>query len=104
MKSVNITRVVVPNTESSGGGSTITPSPAKDTAVEVLVNGKAENAGTSVTSTVDGKSQTIITIDETKLQERLNTEGQNAIITIPVNTSSDVVIGELNGQKPPDLK
>ena len=68
------------------------------TAVEVLVNGKVENAGTATTSQQNGKSVTTIAVDEQKLEQRLSAEGRGAVITIPVNTGSDVVVGELNGQ------
>ncbi|WP_221414169.1 immunoglobulin-like domain-containing protein [Paenibacillus sp. 598K] len=71
---------------------------ANEAAVIVLVNGKAEQAG--VTTVGKRNEQTILTIavDEKKLGDKLAAEGQGAIMTIPVNTQSDVVIGELNGQ------
>ncbi len=72
--------------------------PEPDTAAEVIVNGKAENAGTARTTTVNDRTVTTITIDQQKLEERLANEGQRALISIPVNTQSDVVIGELNGE------
>jgi uncharacterized protein YjdB len=66
--------------------------------VDVLVNGKAESAGTAKTETVNGRTVTTITVDPQKLDERLAAAGNNAVITIPVNTGSDVVIGVLTGQ------
>ncbi|OAS13351.1 X2-like carbohydrate binding domain-containing protein [Paenibacillus oryzisoli] len=74
------------------GGST------PDTGVIVLVNGKAEQIGTASMTTVDGQKVTTVAIDPVKLEERLNTAGPKAIITIPITTTSDVVVGELNGQ------
>ncbi len=68
------------------------------TGVDVLVNGKVENAGTARTTTEGNKTVTTITLDEKKLEQRLAQEGNNAVITIPVSTNSDVVVGELNGQ------
>ncbi|MDF2724240.1 MAG: hypothetical protein K0Q59_3915, partial [Paenibacillus sp.] len=69
-----------------------------DTGVNVLVNGKAEQTGTATTSTVNGQSVTTVVVDPKKLQERLDAAGQNAVITIPITTTSDVAVGELNGQ------
>ncbi|WP_018883955.1 S-layer homology domain-containing protein [Paenibacillus massiliensis] len=84
----------------TGGGSTAsTPatSPASN-GVEILVNGKAEQAGTVVSEERAGQKVTTIQVDPQKLEQRLATEGQGAVITIPVSTASDVIIGELNGQ------
>ncbi|NHN33066.1 S-layer homology domain-containing protein [Paenibacillus agricola] len=67
--------------------------------VIVLVNGKIENLGTATTTTtVRNQSVTIVIIDQKKLEDKLAAEGQGAVITIPVNTESDVVAGEFNGQ------
>ncbi|RUT27658.1 hypothetical protein EJP77_20295, partial [Paenibacillus zeisoli] len=89
--------IVVPNPPSSPTPST--PAPTTTTGdVEVIVNGKVETAGTSSTSQQDGQSVTTITIDEKKLEQRLQSEGSGAVITIPVKTSSDVVVAKLNGQ------
>ncbi|WP_158301665.1 X2-like carbohydrate binding domain-containing protein [Paenibacillus mesophilus] len=88
--------VVVPRAPSDFGSSTSAP-PA-NTGIEVLVNGRAENAGTATTTQVNDRTVTTISVDPKKLEDRLAAEGQGSIITIPVNTKSDVVIGELNGQ------
>lgn len=66
--------------------------------VDVLVNGKAENAGTALNSEVNGRQVTTISVDEAKLQQRLAAAGDKAVITIPVSAGSDVAIGELNGR------
>jgi hypothetical protein len=84
-------------TQTTTTPSNTTPPPADD-GVNVLVNGKVEQAGTASTSNVDGQSVTTITIDPDKLDAKLAAEGNNAVVTIPVNTKSDVVVGELNGQ------
>ncbi|WP_274365625.1 immunoglobulin-like domain-containing protein [Paenibacillus thermotolerans] len=70
----------------------------KSTSVEVLVNGKVENAGTARTEEVNGQRVSTIAVDEEKLKQRLEAEGERAVITIPVNTGSDIVVGELNGR------
>ncbi|MFF2092391.1 S-layer homology domain-containing protein, partial [Paenibacillus sp. NPDC058174] len=88
---------------SSGGNGT--PSPGNSTppekpanSVDVLINGKVENAGTATTSKRDGQNVLTISVDQKKLEEKLAAEGKGAVVTIPVNTKSDVVIGQLNGQ------
>ncbi len=68
-----------------------------DTSVEVIVNGKVEKAATSVTTTVGNKTVTTVTLDEKKIEQKLEAGGNNSTVTIPVNNNSDVVIGQLNG-------
>ena len=79
-----------------------TPTPPKNlpasTGVNILVNGVVQTAATSETTKVDDKTVTTVTIDDKKIEEKLKNEGNNAIITIPVNNNSDVVVGQLNGQ------
>ncbi|MBB6734247.1 S-layer homology domain-containing protein [Cohnella sp. CBP 2801] len=66
--------------------------------VVVLVNGKVENAGRATTTTVNNQTVTTVAVDPDKLNEKLAAEGNNAVVTIPVNSGSDVVIGELTAQ------
>ncbi|OMF09169.1 S-layer homology domain-containing protein, partial [Paenibacillus sp. FSL H7-0331] len=80
------------NSGSSGAAAQLT------TGVDVLFNGKQEQIGTATTRIVDGQTVTTITFDPKKLVERLAAEDQKAVITIPVSTASDVVIGEFDGQ------
>lgn len=68
------------------------------TGVDVLVNGKVENAGTATTSNRNGQTVITVTMDQTKLEDKLAAEGHGAVVTIPVDAESDVVVGELNGQ------
>jgi hypothetical protein len=79
-----------------------TPTPAapanEQDGVEVLVNGKAERAGTSTTTVEDGRTHVTVTVDPAKLEEKLAAEGDGAVITIPVQAQADVVAGELTGQ------
>lgn len=79
---------------SSGGGSSV----SANTGVDVLVNGKAENAGTATAGSRGSQTVTTIAVDEQKLEKKLEAEGDHAVVTIPVNTKSDIVVGELNGQ------
>ena len=82
--------------EDSDGGVTGSPNPSAGAVIEV--NGQTQDAGTLSTSTEDGKTVTTVTIDDTKLEEKLEAEGDGATVTIPVNNNSDVVVGQLNGQ------
>lgn len=76
---------------------TSTPQSSEE-AVIVLVNGKEENAGKATTTTVNQRTFTTITLDPKRVEEKLASEGQNAVFTIPVNSASDIVAGELDGQ------
>ncbi len=79
-----------------GGGSSAPATPAN--MVEVYVNGKVEHAGIATTTIVNDRSVTTVAVDAKKLDDRLAAEGQHAVITIPVKTSSAVLIVELTGQ------
>ncbi|BBI35542.1 S-layer homology domain-containing protein [Cohnella abietis] len=78
--------------------STSTPSAPEDITVNVLVNGKVVNAGNATASTRNNQKVINILVDEKKLDQRLTAEGQKAVITIPIDTKVDVVVGELNGR------
>ncbi|MBH5319632.1 InlB B-repeat-containing protein [Paenibacillus sp. GSMTC-2017] len=77
---------------------TPTPTPQPSTEVEVIVDGSLEKSGTSTTTTVNNQETTTITIDTKKLEENLADAGQNVIITVPVTATSDIIIGQLNGE------
>ena len=81
-------------TGSQPGG---TPVPAND-AVIVLVNGREEKIGKSASSTEGDRTVTTITVNPQQLEDKLQAEGQGAVVTIPVSAQSDVIVGELNGQ------
>ncbi|OMF12901.1 hypothetical protein BK131_16815 [Paenibacillus amylolyticus] len=91
----------------SGGNSTTNPSTnngnnsntnASDEDVIIIVNGKTENAGKMKTTEANGVKTTVLIVDPVKLQAKLDAEGPRAIVTIPVKSSSNVIVGELNGQ------
>ncbi|QJD84708.1 S-layer homology domain-containing protein [Cohnella herbarum] len=96
-----LTSAVTATVPTSPPGSSNTSnenSSSTTTSVDVLVNGKAERAGTATTSKVNGQSVITVTIDQKKLEDKLATEGPGATVIIPVTAESDVVVGELNGQ------
>ncbi|WP_162009971.1 Ig-like domain-containing protein [Paenibacillus xylanilyticus] len=83
---------------SQGGGTpSVDPPQPEPTGVPVIINGKSENIGKLETNVVENRSITTITPDPKKLLEWLAREGQNAIVTIPVNVSSDSIVGLLTG-------
>lgn len=65
---------------------------------EVIVDGKREILGTSKTTNVNDKLLTVITLDSSKVEEKLQNEGNNAVVTISLNNGTDVVIEELSAQ------
>ena len=77
-----------------------TPAPTNPTGtgVNVLINGKEESAGTASTSNRNGQTVITVSVDPAKVAAKLAEEGPNAVLTIPVPSGSDVVVGELNGQ------
>ncbi|WP_458120115.1 S-layer homology domain-containing protein [Paenibacillus sp. Z6-24] len=88
----------------SGGGTTpsnpSTPDPSApvSSGADILVNGKIERAGTVTESEIGGQSAATVTIDQQRLADRLAAEGNGAVVTIPVTSNADIIIGELNGQ------
>ncbi|QJD84670.1 Ig-like domain-containing protein [Cohnella herbarum] len=97
---------IVPKAPPSGDNGNSTPSqPSTPTApsatnegVDILVNGKVENAGIATISKRDNHTVMTVAVDQKKLDERLAAEGQHAIVTIPINQRFDITVGELNGQ------
>lgn len=71
--------------------------PANDGA-DILVNGKTEIAATATTTREDDKTVTTVVVDDKKVEERLEQEAYNTVLTILVNSGADVVDGTLNGQ------
>ncbi|MDF2935675.1 MAG: hypothetical protein K0Q90_1048 [Paenibacillaceae bacterium] len=78
-----------------GGGAPVVPAAP---GVSVLVNGKAEEAGTLNTSNVNNQTVSTLKIDHAKLETKLAAEGQGAVVTVPVTVNSDVIVTILSGQ------
>lgn len=80
-----------------GGGNNPTPIPPDTTTIDgnIIVNGKVENAGTATMTTVNNQQVTTITVDPRKLETLLAAEADGTLITISVNTQSDVVVSDL---------
>lgn len=79
-------------------GGTGGPAANADQDVIVLVNGKEESAGKAKTSESNGVKTMAIIVDPAKLQAKLDAEGSHAVVTIPVGSTADVIVGELTGQ------
>jgi hypothetical protein len=85
----------------SSGGRTSSSSTSQSASgtVSISVNGQAQQASGTLTATSEGgKTVATVTVDARKIEEKLNTEGKNSVVTIPVTTGADVVVGEFNGQ------
>jgi hypothetical protein len=89
------TTATTTNTETT---KTAEPEKPVVTGLDVIVNGKTEILATATTTKVDDKTVTTIVVDDKKIEEKLDKEGNNSIITIPVKNNSDIVVGTLNGQ------
>ncbi|MFC4103399.1 S-layer homology domain-containing protein, partial [Paenibacillus xanthanilyticus] len=74
------------------------PAGTTNTEVNILVNGKVEHAGTATTTQSNNQVVVTVAVDRKKLEEKLAAEGQGAVVTIPIETKSDIILGELNGQ------
>ncbi len=66
--------------------------------VEILVNGKAETAAASTTLAVGDKIKTTVAVDDEKVAEKLEKEGNHAVVTLLFRHVADIVVGQLNGQ------
>ncbi len=75
-----------PSSPSGAGGGGNTGGTTKETGL-----------GSAVTSQANGYTVTVIKLDPQKLAARLEEADEGAVISIPVNTASDRVVGELAG-------
>jgi hypothetical protein len=77
------------------------PTNAASSGVEIIVNGKVETAATAETTKEGDKTVTTLKVDDTKVEEKIKTEGTKStvIIQAPASAgSSDKVTGTLSGQ------
>ena len=63
----------------------------------VFINGKLVTIGSVTTSVVDGKQVLTTVVDEDQLSDRLESEADQSIISIPASSNADVVISQLSG-------
>ena len=84
------------------------PAPAGETGQEtegqqkndtpILVNNRVVNIGFATTEEVDGRQATYVEVDEERLWQELETEGEQTVVTMPVTADSPIVAGVLNGR------
>jgi len=91
---VNTETTTTANINRRNSGSSQPP----QTGVQILVNNKVETAATATTTTVENKTVTTVVLNDKQIEGKLNSEGNNSTVIIPVNNTSDVVVGQLNGQ------
>lgn len=92
-----------PSTPSNSGGSGTNSTPVQtpkpnDLGVEILVNGKSQTAATATMTTVNNRSVLTFVLDDKKVEQKIEQEGNNSVVTIPVKKSADEVVGQLNGK------
>ncbi len=87
------------------GAPTATPTPTpipkiteQNEGVEVTINGRVETIGRETVSEQGDKTIVTISVDEDKVEEKLNQEGEKASIEISIKRSADVSGGELSGK------
>ena len=87
-------KVVTTAPQTTGASASV---PA-ETGAEVLVNGKAERAATVRTMVAGGRKYVVVTINSAKIEEKLASEGEGVVMTIPILPQADVAAAELTGQ------
>ncbi|WP_438444182.1 polysaccharide lyase family 8 super-sandwich domain-containing protein [Gorillibacterium sp. sgz5001074] len=88
---------VTPSAPTTNTMEPTSPEESRNQGLEILVNGKAENIGIVTTATRGEQTVTTVAVDEKKMEAKLAAEDQGVVITIPVNSSSDAIVGEWNG-------
>ncbi len=64
----------------------------------VSVNGQSQNAGILSTSKEEDQTVTTVTVDNTKLQEKIDSEGNKSTVSISISGGSDIDQAVLDGQ------
>jgi len=72
--------------------------------VDVIVNGKVQSGGTATTTVRNKRTVTTFVVDQKKLEDLLAKEDQSAVVSLLMNTDSDVLAFELNGNLLKTLK
>ncbi|MBU7008349.1 S-layer homology domain-containing protein [Phosphitispora fastidiosa] len=85
---ITITRASPPSRSSSNDNND--SDPAEEDSIDDVGDAETTNEG--------DRTVTTVTVDEDKIEEKLNQAGAKVKIIIPVNDGSDVVVGELTGK------
>jgi len=87
------------NHRDSGSGRNNSNNDHTSTPNNISINGRElQGLGRTVTTYENGQAVTTVTVDQQRIEQALESEGNNAVVTIFTNADSDKVIGELNGQ------
>ncbi|MEN6347852.1 MAG: fibronectin type III domain-containing protein, partial [Syntrophomonas sp.] len=89
-----------------GGGSSLTITPAVPAAIKdpeenpfkVLVNGQLITAAVVNTATVDNQTVAVMVLEDEKIGEIIDQQDNNAVVTLSINSGTDIEIFQLNGQ------
>ena len=71
--------------------------PAED-GIGVFVNGNAVTMATATTTVIEDRTVTTISIDDKKVEEILQNQGDNALLTLSVKNGADAIVSRLNAQ------
>ena len=69
-----------------------------ETGIEMLVNGNTVTMATATTTVIEDKTVTTISIDDKRVEEILQNQSDNALLTLSAKNDSDVVVSRLNAQ------
>ncbi|MFA9422065.1 MAG: S-layer homology domain-containing protein [Sedimentibacter sp.] len=86
--------ISVPSHKSSSHSRILTT----NTGANIFVNGINASAGNTINTTENNKTVTTVVIDDESIEKKLNSEGNNSVVTISVSTGSNIVRSEFNGQ------
>ncbi|TBL69305.1 cadherin-like beta sandwich domain-containing protein [Paenibacillus thalictri] len=94
----------LPSSSSGSGGAPVSSSTDNGTqaqpaaGVDIILDGVSQSSfATAETVQTDAGTTVIVTLDEQKLLDMLDKKTNN-VITIPITSKADVVVGRLNGQ------
>lgn len=88
-----------------GGGSSSGQTPvSENTSGTMLINGKAGDIGAITEDTVEGRKLTKLTVDSGKLEQVLQNQGGNAVITLSSEKETDALVCEITGQMLKDME
>lgn len=95
-RSVNVTVTAQSTSGGDDSGNGGDPAPSSGTG-NLGTSTSVNDVGTASTTQENGQTVTIVSVNSSKLEQKLTQASQGGIITIPVDTASDKVIVELTG-------
>ncbi len=92
------------NNTPPNGGSTPPASTPKTEDASILVNGQNEKVGEAVLTIEEGKTVKTVLINPDIILQKLESEGNEAVITIPIKGDSQISVGKMTGQMINDME